>query len=250
VLRALLDYSPHLTPQRLSLQLEKLCKSYRNASLLAGRAAAVAREVYVLPHQADKATRLEALQRLSQSSSTAGTDAMDIEEVMKVLKSHMQRMRQACQCECLVLGNIAKETAVCFGETVAGLVLGVQSAADQEVSDSSEGFRAVPPVFIFTPPKASGVEDIVTLQVSPRSDKEKNVCVEVYFDIGDFSVETLAALRLVEIALEEPCFDHLRTKQQVQFLIACIHTCDSDSTNSYPGMQYYVLFIYASLNPS
>jgi len=50
----------------------------------------------------------------------------------------------------------------------------------------------------------------------PTSELERNGCVEVYFQLGPWTVEDQTRVDLLEQLLEEPFFDELRTKQQVR----------------------------------
>jgi secreted Zn-dependent insulinase-like peptidase len=59
------------------------------------------------------------------------------------------------------------------------------------------------------------VGQVIALVNKPRSVKEKSVCVEIYYQLGDYNIWDLTFVDLLEQMLREPFFDDLRTRQQV-----------------------------------
>jgi secreted Zn-dependent insulinase-like peptidase len=50
---------------------------------------------------------------------------------------------------------------------------------------------------------------------------DKNSCVETYFQVGAESFELMATLDLLGYIMWEPCFDYLRTKEQLGYSVSC-----------------------------
>ena len=250
----------HITPDRVGLQYEKLCKAYRNSALQAGSAATIARELFVLPHQVSKVMRLEALEDMKTTAcstadlvsescvsalSVGGVESKGMDGIMRALGQQAQRMMQTCRVESLVQGNISESSARQFGQQILNLLTGESEdnmsepaalydcassalTGDICIGEAAKAGWKLPPVYVRVPASRTcrsvggTSRSVQILRVHPRSPKERNVCVEVYFDIGEFDVYTLATTRLIEIILEEPYFDHLRTKQQVRWTCSCV----------------------------
>lgn len=56
-------------------------------------------------------------------------------------------------------------------------------------------------------------------KVSGLNDTDENSMVAMYFQYGPYTVKDGALVRLLEAILEEPCFDILRTKQQLGYTV-------------------------------
>jgi nardilysin len=64
-------------------------------------------------------------------------------------------------------------------------------------------------------------QQILLVHTVPRNPLENNVCVEMYFQLGAYSLLSLTRLDLLEQLVSEPYFDDLRTKQQLGYSVSC-----------------------------
>jgi nardilysin len=67
------------------------------------------------------------------------------------------------------------------------------------------------------PPGPPGYKLIVV----PGNPKEKNTCVEAYYQLGSFDLTHFTLLELLEDLLSEPFFNNLRTQQQLGYSVSC-----------------------------
>jgi nardilysin len=120
-----------------------------------------------------------------------------------------------------VFGNLAVDR--CIHE--------IQGAADDGEAflrckgASPEGYVHSECFFPFCESKAAIMQiptkTIAVASCIPTSELERNGCVEVYFQLGLWTVEDQTRVDLLEQLLEEPFFDELRTKQQVRAHNSC-----------------------------
>ena len=59
----------------------------------------------------------------------------------------------------------------------------------------------------------------IILNVAPKNPNEENCAVEVYYQLGTFSMESLLMLYLLEQLLYELFYDLLRTKMQIGYSV-------------------------------
>jgi secreted Zn-dependent insulinase-like peptidase len=195
----------------LNLQIEKLKKAYLNDSLFSSDAANAQRLEELLPHQVPKSLRLETLQIVSSSKNKF---LHSFEKYLKVFLS-------SCRCEIMIQGNLSVQQAIAFGKEVkAQFEPKSQRASKGKRKDPRGGgsFDVPRPIFVRT------IEPFTSIEISPKSSAEKNVCLQFYFQIGSSpsvpsSPRDFALLQLIERIMEEPLFNELRTQKQVGFVL-------------------------------
>ena len=124
------------------------------------------------------------------------------------------------------LSQVHMEFSVFGNLTVDRCIQEIQGAADDGVAflrckgASPEDHINSEYFFPFCESKAAIMQiptkTIAVASCIPTSELERNGCVEVYFQLGPWTVEDQTRVDLLEQLLEEPFFDELRTKQQVR----------------------------------
>lgn len=192
-----------LTNERIiSQQIEKIKKYYMNDSLLSADATNTKRLEILLPHQVSKSLRLEALQQLCQSKK----------KFIQSLRKYLKDFITSCRCEIFIQGNISMNSAIAFGKSVK-TEFERQSKGKTAVNRQNHRFISPPSVFV------RSIEPSSSLHISPKSSVEKNVCCQLYFQIGPTNPREYALLQLIQRIMEEPLFNELRTQKQVLFVL-------------------------------
>jgi secreted Zn-dependent insulinase-like peptidase len=207
VLRAFSNDDLLANERIVSQQIEKLKKDYLNDSLLSAEAANAKRLEILLPHQVPKPLRLEALQQLCCPSKK--------KKFIQSLKKYLKDFLASCRCEIFVQGNISVQSAVAFGKSVrTELERGQPSrrGKGKSVASTQNSHKFVTPSSVFVRP----IEPFSSLRIAPKSPVERNVCCQLYFQVGPTNTRDYALLQLVQRIMEEPLFNELRTQKQVQ----------------------------------
>jgi hypothetical protein len=218
----------------ISQQIEKLKRDYLNDSLLSSDATNTRRLQVLLPHQVSKALRLEALNQLCGNGNSSGGGGGSQKKFVIAFKKYLRDFLSSCRCEVFVQGNLSSQSAIAFGKSIKTELEHWQhtsaststpkkgklkaAAASRKPHNtrshnSSQQFVSPSSVFVRT------IEPSTSLHISPKSFEEKNVCCQLYFQIGPTNPREYALLELIQRIMEEPLFNELRTQKQVQILL-------------------------------
>lgn len=207
IFRSLFENQLYSNETSIDILVEKLKKEYQNDSLLSADAANTKRLEVLLPHQVPKQTRLHYLNQFSQSKASFVTS----------LKKYVKCYLESSRCEVFMYGNISPKDSISFGKTVNRKIeSGRKKVGSKEKSSkTSKLFHQPLPVFV------REISQTSSIIVSPRSEYEDNVCLQVYFQISLNCPRNSALLQLIQRMMEEPLFNELRTQKQVILLLLC-----------------------------
>ncbi|KAI8472962.1 MAG: Metalloenzyme, LuxS/M16 peptidase-like protein [Monoraphidium minutum] len=170
---------------------EALSRKHRNANMAVGRAANYAR-LYAL--QAN-VWHVDAV-----AAALAGIT--DVEEV----KAFVREFMASCHVEVFILGNVAAPAA-------ADLARRLHAAAGPGAALPAASRPADRCVAL---PLGRALEH----SQAAKNPEEENCCVEVYFQVGPASdLRLRSLLDLADQIVYEPCYDSLRTKQQLGYTV-------------------------------
>uniref|UniRef100_K3X3Y3 Nardilysin n=1 Tax=Globisporangium ultimum (strain ATCC 200006 / CBS 805.95 / DAOM BR144) TaxID=431595 RepID=K3X3Y3_GLOUD len=180
---------------RFDIMKQEMLREYRNS-------------ISKVAHKA-KYLRLQLLERVAfpLNQSIAALEATTMESLNAFLANALWNANT--HLSSFAHGNISVEAATELRKMVE---------ADLERVSSVLPASGIPQRFINQiPPTPSG------LLIKARSEhkEEKNTQVEVYYQIGEHNLRTLAYADLLEQLMEEPLFDTLRTKQELGYDVSC-----------------------------
>lgn len=207
IFRSLFDDQLFSDFRSIEIQVENLKKEYQNDSLLSGDAANTKRLEMLLPHQVPKPIRLSSLNQLYRSRTS----------FINSLKKYLQGYLESCCCEIFVYGNISVQDSVSFGKAVNKKLSGSKKGSKGKILHRNS-FQQPSPVFV------SSIDALTSIKVTPKSESERNVCLQVYFQVGSINPRDHSLLELLQRMMEEPLFNELRTQKQVYFSTCSILT--------------------------
>eukprot|EP00127_Corallochytrium_limacisporum_P003576 Clim_evm59s150 gene=Clim_evmTU59s150 len=181
------------------LVLENLQRAYRNAPMVPRE---LLRSIRLGLLQEVKFTHEEMLQTLTEMRF------LDFVENMKKIMSQMY-------CEGFIIGNCRKAQAISIYKMLQRLrydPTDVMELPQQRVRLIAPG------------------KDFLIVRKN-RNPDDNNTFIDWYFQMGQVSIDTLAKADLLEVIMEEPCFDYLRTQEQLGYMATAYHR----STNHIVG---------------
>lgn len=197
LLRAVIDtiYDPDrfVTEEIFQRQVEVATRQYQNETIKSSSTAYMSRLVSLKPTKYHPKTKLKYL--LDKAAVNVTT-----------MKAHCLRFLHTLTIDVLVQGNLSSLEAYSLDRVLRGndkVPIGLST-------------NNVPQQSIVRLPKHPSA---VVLAVAPDNPKEKNVCVETYYQLHEYELLGYTRLELLEQVLSEPLFDSLRTKQQVIIII-------------------------------
>ena len=189
----------NITSERVERQLELLCRAYENENMKASKSASNARLSALKP------SKFSTERKLTQLKGFVGNEQKLLEELVVYADSFFSAMSSTA----LIAGNLSSEAVNRFGGNLL-VKLGAHKVSLSSAARPLQPIVSIPPS---TRP--------FLLHVMPNNVKEKNTCVEFYFQQGPFDMHRLTMLDLLEQMISEPCFDDLRTKQQLGYHVEC-----------------------------
>ena len=141
-----------------------------------------------------------------------GAALRDVKSVDEV-RSYAQDFVASCHLEVFLLGNVARAPA-------SDLARALRAAASAAAAAAAGGAAAPAPLAAAARPADRCVRLPVGAALvhrqAAKNPEEENCCVELYLQVAPASdVRARALLDLVDQIMFEPCYDALRTKQQV-----------------------------------
>lgn len=176
------------TQETLSRVLEEYTRNCQNRQMKAAKVSTTGRLLALKP---TKFSPSELLQVLSNESMS-----------FQSIQSFLQEFRANLCVEILVQGNVNEQESISLAKSISSECQGNSSIEQQIVNLTTES--------------------ISILSVLVDNPLEKNVGVEIYFQLGSFSVESVSMLDLLDKLISEPVFDTLRTKKQVSDFIVTV----------------------------
>jgi secreted Zn-dependent insulinase-like peptidase len=188
-------------------QAETLGRSYADENMTAAHASRNARLLCLQPFAFAPELKLQLLKdQFRSEASDSGISSVGRSDSFSTLRNYAAQLWSTLHVDILAEGNITAEQAAHLLDSSTGYPSFTSSAADslvitriptaQSLSESKDG-------------------EYLLLHVSPSNPDDKNVCVEMYFQHGDYTLHSVALLELLEQMISEPFFDDIRTKQQV-----------------------------------
>jgi len=197
LLRTVIDtiYDPDrfITEAIFQRQVEIADRLYQNETLKSSSTAYMSRLIALKPSKYHPKTKLKFLSDKSAINTTA-------------MKAYCLRFLQSLAIDVLVQGNLTSLEAYSLDSVLRG-------QDKVPICMSVSHLPHQPIVRLPMHPSA------VILAVAPDNPKEKNVCVEAYYQLHEYELLGYTRLELLEHLLSEPLFDSLRTKQQVYMVI-------------------------------
>ena len=193
---------------------DQVCLGLRNATLKAGDAATKARLCSLLSSVFSPRDQLTALEQHlttpgggAGSSSSDGPGKLHVDKVRKFARTLLGK----CSVDALMYGNLSELGAAAVGTDLSAVLASPTSGAVR--TDSK---HKLPPVVTRLP-----LGRLQALQLAPANPLDKNACVDLYFQVGPYTVANCARLDILEQMLYEPFFDLLRTKKQLGYSVSC-----------------------------
>jgi hypothetical protein len=193
---------------------DRVCLGLRNATLKAGDAATKARLCSLLSNVFSPKDQLTALEQhltaLGGGGSGGSSDApskLHVDRVRKFARTLLGK----CSVDALVYGNLSEAGAAAVGADISA-VLGSPASGAVKI----DAKHKQQPVVTRLP-----LGRLQALQLAPVNPLDKNACVDLYFQVGPYTVADCARLDLLEQMLYEPFFDLLRTKKQLGYSVSC-----------------------------
>jgi len=150
--------------------------------------------------------------------------AMTSEERLKVFQGMVrddmqgvsQNMLGACYAEVFLQGNVAEDSNL---GGILGAILPILTATSL--------VKQVPPTSVGRIPWPGGNQDgCVLIRRKGTNPKEQNGAVVLTLQAADESIESVTLSELSAQVLSQRCFDELRTKQQLGYIVALQAYCD------------------------
>lgn len=202
-------------------ELEDLCKKYENADMKASHAANNARMALLQPDFPSYYQRYHYLKRYRPYVT------------LWLLQEYMQTVMKGIYIEMLCQGNLSKVIVNNMIHNILSMEISRETLDEGSKSkrlvrdlcdDNNKPRLSV--IQISSDPSISDVmgnarDDIagtgsILLRVEPQSRNEKNICVQLYYQISLENILIITMLELYDQIISEPLFDDLRTKQQVR----------------------------------
>jgi len=124
------------------------------------------------------------------------------------LKAHVRSMLKTCSMETLVTGNVTPEHAMAFARQ-ARLAIG-------EMDPASAMDGSLTPRVVMIEPRSESF-----FMLPGRDPDNINSAIEVILQVGPDDPHRLAPLQLLAQIAQEPCFNKLRTEQQLGYIVFC-----------------------------
>ena len=198
IIDALTDKVNTITQERVERQADLLLRAYENENMKASKSAANARLSALKPSKYSADRKSTHLKQILENRMTL------IDEMFSFTTSFFANASVTA----LIAGNISTDASMRCIEDVF-LLFGQR---DIMLSAQSRPFQPIVNIPVNRP---------FLLRVMPNNIKEKNTCVELYFQQGPFDMHRLTMLDLLDQIISEPYFDDLRTKQQLGYHVEC-----------------------------
>lgn len=189
VIETMYDPDRYVTDAIFHRQVEIADRIYQNETLKSSSTAYMSRLIALKPTKYHAKLKHKFLSDKSAVNTTA-------------MKAYCLRFLQSMTVDVLVQGNLRALEAYSLDQILRG-------NGRVPISLSSTNEPQQPIVRLPIHPSA------IILAVAPDNPKEKNICVEVYYQLHEYELLGYTRLELLEQLLTEPLFDSLRTKQQV-----------------------------------
>ncbi|OQS07380.1 nardilysin [Thraustotheca clavata] len=186
-----------LEKSRFNVIKEELVRSYKN--------------VLHKPQAKAKYLRLQLIEKstVPLASLISALEAVQFQHLLD-FAVHSKKLWAGGSITSFVHGNIKANEAVAMAKALE-MTFGPQFI--------SNGKPISVPKLIHVLPKQ--IERSITIRDESANGDEVNTVAELYFQIGNHSVTTLAIADLIEQTMQEPLFDTLRTKQQLGYEVSC-----------------------------
>jgi nardilysin len=198
IMGTLLESVSYMSIDRVERQMDRLGRSYENENMKASKSASNARLC------AMKRSKYSADRKLAAMKDCSKDSGLLIEELTSFVKAFMS----GCCVNMLVYGNLSSMVTLQVAHDLRELMASSGATCAASCHPSQQ---------IAIIPK----DQFFLITVSPNNIKEKNTCVEQYYQLGKYDVHTLTLLDLLEQVLTERFFDELRSVQQVGYNVSC-----------------------------
>jgi secreted Zn-dependent insulinase-like peptidase len=205
--RALMEYvlsmmtntSNYLVMSSFDRIVEALDKQYSNESLESSTAGRINRLLALKPSRYSSKSKREILKNHAIIS-------------LQALESYCHDFFTNMVVDILCQGNISADESLLLKDAIEKL----QSKFMRSKDNNNSIVVKVPSQNIV---KLPSYPKVIVLNIIPDNAKEKNVAVELYYQLGPYDLISNTQLDILEQLLSEPFFDSLRTKQQVCTLL-------------------------------